>query len=130
MKKLTVILIVILLFYGISFGTEVSINCEKAVNGDYKQSFNINYIFAKYGCKEMYPQAYLNTSAVFLAPRTDITKANHEYFGIIFGAMFKLPTNAILDLSTSGQYWWGGNSQGYNEGLIFDLNKVSILWNF
>lgn len=55
--------------------TEISYRLEKSVNSSWEHSYAVNYtIGGQY-------QAYLNTKAVFLAPRSDPFRANHEYLG-------------------------------------------------
>jgi hypothetical protein len=128
MKKIISILAAILFVSGVAIATETGIKIDKQVNGDYRERFIVNFVAEK--DVSFFPKAYLNTAAVFVAPRADFTKANHECVEIIVGAKFQLPTNAILDMSTSGQYWWAGNSQGNPEVLRIGLNTASLTWTF
>lgn len=114
--KATIITIAILVSTSAS-ATETGFKIEKQVNGNWKEAFIVNY-----EPLQAYPRIFLNTEAVFLAPRADFTKPNHEYFGIEMGAKFQLPTSAILKLSTTAQFWWEGNSTGRPEGL--EINEI------
>ena len=117
-----------LLIIGTCYATETGFKIEKQVNGDWKEAFIINYELTQTFIT--YPRAYLNTEAVFIAPRAQPMKPNHEYFGTILGAKFKLPTNAVLDLSTTAQYWWKGNSSGKPAGLEIGAQSASLTWSF
>lgn len=99
--------------------TELSYRLEKSVNSHWEHSYTVNHTIGGQH------QAYLNTKAVFLAPRSDPFRANHEYFGVDIGGkatMFTLD----FHLGTGSRYMWAGNSAGLPEGYVDWNNYISI----
>jgi len=105
-----------------SFAHTIGFNIQKEVNGDYRQSFIVSFKPAHN------PTIYLNTSCVFVSPRSDFTRPNHEYFLATIGGEFSL-FSAKLRLDTGLQNWWAGNSQGISPCIEWS-NSANLFWDF
>ena len=118
-KLLTASLIMGLMM-GVASASEFGYKLEKAVNSGWQHSYIVNHtIGGSY-------QAYLNTEAVFLAPRSDPFRANHEYFGVDIGAKVKV-WGWDVSGGTGSRWMWEGNSQGFPAGYSDWNNYISIM---
>lgn len=124
MKRILLAGIAALFLMSASFASEIGMSVDKQVNGSWKEALIVNFALGT-----SY-QAYLNTSAIFIAPRADMSKPNHECFEAVIGGRFALPTGATLDLNTGSRYWWAGNSQGNPGGQIDWTSGGKLSWIF
>ena len=121
--KVLVIFLMVSNFMPMAFAHQLGFELSKQVNGDYKQAFVVNFKPLRL------PTVYLNTSCVFVAPRSRPLAGNHEYFEAIVGGEFGLLGGA-LDLSTGVQRYWEGNSRGLPEGYMDWTNNASLMWSW
>ncbi|HRZ15361.1 MAG TPA: hypothetical protein P5110_07630 [Candidatus Omnitrophota bacterium] len=123
MRKLIAAISLICLIIGSAMASETGILIEKQVNGDYKSAFVVNFELGNL------PKGYINTQAVFVAPRSNFKAMNHEYFQMTIGSKTGL-LGGELALETGFQRWWGGNSQGNPDGQIDSTNAMSWMKQF
>ena len=123
MKRLIIDLLLVALLAGVGYASEIGYRVEKAVNAGWQHSYIINYtIGGAY-------QVYLNTEAVFLAPRSNPWQGNHEYFGADIGGQVKVLGLDVL-AGTGSRYYWSGNSAGLPEGTTEWINYFEIVKRF
>ena len=119
MKRLLGLLLVILLASSAAvpaIATEVGFIVDKEVNGNWQESFVVNFEI-----NQAYPKAYLDTAMVFEAPRVNMLEPDHKYFEAVIGAKFNV-LNGELDLNTGIRKDFQGNEATYTSG-------GSLMWN-